>query len=230
MGFGGLLPNPLTSIQAALRAPGLRHVSLLCGPLHLGHTWRCVKGTFTGQLSGRVLREQATTGLPDAGRAPRSNSMVCGPEGATTAGPPSVIRGRERRRRRYRHAARRPESAAAGQLGSVHSGVAIRTTRSLDHGNHSLWFSGGHELPGTGGPAVLKWQRLDQGHHLLAQRAQPIQFPRPSQLVGGAQLLGRLAGAYAGIADRQQAFDVAKLQTQVLRPRMNRSRATADAP
>ena len=122
-------------------------------PLHAGHTWRCVKGTFTGQLSGRVLREQATTGLPDAGRAPRSNSMVCGcPEGATTAGPPSVIRGRARRPRRDRHAARLPESAAAGQLGSVHSGVAIRTTRSLDHGNHRLWFSGGHKLAGTGGP------------------------------------------------------------------------------
>jgi hypothetical protein len=65
--------------------------------------------------------------------------------------------------------------------------------------------------------AVLRWQRLDHGQHLLAQRAQPIQFPRPGQLVRGAELLGRLAGAYAGIADGQQVFDVAKLQTQVLR-------------
>src|SRR5829696_9444220 len=93
----------MISIHAVLRAPGLRSA---CLPAPAGRSTPGTRGdalrTFTGQLSGRVLRERVTTGLRDAGRAPRSNSMVgLRAEGATTAGPPSVIRGRGRRRGRY---------------------------------------------------------------------------------------------------------------------------------
>jgi hypothetical protein len=62
-------------------------------------------------------------------------------EGATTAGPPSVIRGRGRRRRRYGPAF--PSQQPPGSWGGCILG-RNRTTKSLDHGNHRLWF-----LPAT---------------------------------------------------------------------------------
>ena len=169
-----------------------------CGPLHAGHTWRCVKGTFTGQLSGRVLREPATTGLPDAGRAPRSNSMVG-----------FARRGRDHcwsaERNTWSRAAstalrsRLPEPAAAGRLGWVHAGSQSHDKEPRSRESPPVVL-GWAQAAGHRWSAVLRWQRLDHGHHLLAQCAQRIQFPRPGQLVGGAELLGRRAGAYAGVS------------------------------